>query len=121
MDQNIFQNTLSLIEKNFPDRRDALLLTMVCKPDDERARLCARQGDTYTDCLYLTTYSNKSVAEILAEVKKELIGIQTDQASIDQWDAVALWISPDGQMQVSFNDDSILDHWDRPELLFPGL
>ena len=121
MEQNIFQNTLSLIEENFPNRRDPMILLMVCKPDDDRIKLCARQGDGYTDCLYLSVYTNKKVAEILVEVKKELSAIRRDQASIDQWDAVALWIDTDGEMQVTFDDDEILDHWNRPELLFPGL
>lgn len=121
MEQNLFQNTLTLIENAFPDRKNTLLLMMVCKPDQDQIRLCAKLDEGYTDCLLLPVYENRKVAEILAEVKKELARILSDQASIDQWDAVAIWISPDGQMQVSFNDDSILDHWDRPELLFPGL
>ena len=117
MEPNLFQNILDMIEEAFPGRKDMLLLMMVCKPEFDQIRLCAMQGEKYTNCLYLPTYENKKVAEILAEVKKELSAIRSDQASIDQWDAVAIRISPDGQMQVSFDDDSILDNWDTPELL----
>ena len=119
MDQNIFQKTLSLIEENFPERKDSLLLLLIDKPGDERIRLMAQQGGEFTDCLYLPVYTNKKVAEILASLKEEFATLCTDEASTNQWDAVALLVDTDGQMQVSFDDDCILDHWSRPEYIFP--
>ena len=118
MEQNIFQKTLSLIQENFPERKDALLLLLVAKPNDERIRLLAQQPDGYQDCLYLPVYTNRKVAEILAALREDFSALRTDPASTDQWDTVALLVEPDGQMQVSFNDDRILDHWDRPEFIF---
>lgn len=42
----------------------------------------------------------------------------TDRIRVEQWDAVALLILPDNKMQVSFNDDLILDYWSYPEYIF---
>ena len=118
MDQNIFQNTAARIRENFPERKDPLLLLLVAKPDDERIRLMARQQDGFKDCLQLAVYTNRKVMEILAALQAEFAALRTDPASTDQWDAVALMVEPDGEMEVSFDDDRILDYWDRPELLF---
>ena len=118
MEQNIFQETLARIQENFPERKDPLLLLLVDKPDDERIRLMAQQQDGYKDCLQLSVYTNRKVMEILAALREEFSSLQTDPASTEQWDAVALLIEPDGQMQVSFDDDRILDHWNRPEFIF---
>ena len=118
MEENIFQNTLARIQGNFPERRETLLLLLVDKPGDSRIRLMARQPDGYRDCLQLSVYTNRKVMEILAALKEEFGALQTDPASTEQWDAVALKIEPDGQMQVSFHDNRILDHWDRPEYNF---
>ena len=118
MEQNIFQNTLEEIQKKFPERKDTLLLLLVDKPGDSRIRLMAQQLDGYVDCLQLAVYTNRKVMEILAALKEEFGALQTDPASTEQWDAVALMIDPDGRMQVSFKDNRILDHWDRPEYIF---
>ena len=119
MDPNIFQDISAMIGEKFPARKDPLILMMICKPNLEKIRLCARQeGGKYTDCLYLPVYTNKAVAEILSGAKQELTAIMKDQASIDQWDAIAIKIATDGEMQVTFDDDEIIDHWDHPELLF---
>ena len=118
MEQNIFQKTYARIRENFPDRKDTLLLLLMDKPDDERIKLMAQQPDGYTDCLQLSIYTNKKVIEILAAMKEEFSALQTDPASTEQWDAAALLIKPDGEMQVSFDDESILDHWNRPEYIF---
>ena len=118
MEQDIFQKTAAKIQENFPERRDTLLLLLVDKPDDERLRLMAQQQDGFKDCLQLAVYTNRKVIEILAALREEFSSLRTDPASTEQWDAAALLIKPDGQMQISFDDDRILDHWDRPEFIF---
>jgi hypothetical protein len=118
MEQNIFQNTLARIRENFPERKDALILLLVDKPGDERIRLMAQQPDGYKDCLQISAYTNRKVMVILAALREEFASLETDPASTDQWDAVALLIEPDGEMQISFDDDRILDHWNRPEFIF---
>ena len=118
MEQNIFQDTLARIQENFPERKDALILLLVDKPEDERIRLMAQQPDGYKDCLQLSVYTNRKVMEILAALRQEFSSLQTDPASTEQWDAAALLIKPDGEMKVSFDDESILDHWNRPEYIF---
>ena len=118
MEQNIFQETLTRIQESFPERKEPLLLLLVDKPNDERIRLMAQQPDGYKDCLQLSVYTNRKVMEILAALREEFSSLQTDPASTEQWDAVALLIEPDGQMQVSFDDNRILDHWNRPEFIF---
>ncbi len=118
MDPNIFQDIASMIHDKFPNRKDPLILMMICKPEMEKIRLCADQESGYQDCLYLPIYTNKAVAEILAAARQELTAIQADPTNIDQWDAVAIRINASGEMQVSFNDDEIIDHWEQPELLF---
>ena len=118
MDPNIFQDISRMIQEKFPDRKDPFILMMICKPEMEKIRLCADQGSGYLDCLYLPIYTNKAVAEILAAARQELAAIQADPTNIDQWDAIAILVGPDGEMQISFDDDAIIDHWERPELLF---
>ena len=118
MEQNIFQKTLAQIQENFPERKDPLLLLLVAKPNDERIRLMAGQPDGFKDCLQLAVYTNRKVMEILAALQAEFAALRTDPVSTDQWDAVALLVKPDGEMEVSFDDDRILDHWNRPELIF---
>ena len=118
MDPNIFQDIAGLIQEKFPERKDPLILMMISKPGMEKIRLCADHGSGYQDCLYLPIYTNKAVAEIMAAAKQELAAIEADPSNVDQWDAVAIRIDPDGGMQVSFDDDAIIDHWDHPELLF---
>lgn len=118
MEQNIFQKTLAQIQESFPNRNDPLLLLLVAKPDDERIRLMARQPDGFKDCLQLSVYTNIKVMKILAALKAEFSALRTDPVSTEQWDGVALLVEPDGAMEVSFDDEKILDHWNRPELIF---
>ena len=56
--------------------------------------------------------------EILASLQEEFSSLMTDRIRMEQWDAVALLILPDNKMQVSFNDDLILDYWSYPEYIF---
>ena len=56
--------------------------------------------------------------EILASLQEEFSSLMTDRIRVEQWDAVALLILPDNKMQVSFNDDFILDYWSYPEYIF---
>jgi hypothetical protein len=56
--------------------------------------------------------------EILASLQEEFSSLMTDRIRVEQWDAVALLILPDNKMQVSFNDDLILDYWSYPEYIF---
>ena len=118
MEQNIFQKTLVRSQENFPNRKDPLLLLLVAKVNDNRIKLLAKHEDQFQDCLLLSVYTNKKVIEILAALREEFSALRTDSTSTDQWDAVALLVEPDGEMQVSFDDDSILDHWNRPEFIF---
>ena len=118
MEQNIFQKTFARIQENFPERKESLLLLLVDKPDNNGIRLLAQQPDGYKDCLQLSVYTNKKIFEILAALKEEFSALRTDPSSTEQWDAVALQIEPDGQMQISFDDDRILDLWDRPDYIF---
>ena len=118
MEQNIFQKTLARIRENFPARKDTLVLLLVDKSGDERIRLMAQQPDGYKDCLQIAAYTNRKVMEILVALREEFASLRIDAASTEQWDAVALLIEPDDEMQVSFDDDCILDHWNHPEYIF---
>ena len=56
--------------------------------------------------------------EILVSLQEEFSSLMTDRIRVELWDAVALLILPDNKMQVSFNDDLILDYWSYPEYIF---
>lgn len=49
MELNIFQDTLVMIQKNFPDRKDPLLLLLLDKPGDCRIKLLAKQSYGFKD------------------------------------------------------------------------